>query len=191
MKNHTAYKLALACCGQLAEYCEKIEIAGSIRRARPEVNDIDLVCLPCAGREEALRARIKQRTDVVSEGQHSLIVRLRGANTGFQLDVWFAKPRQADLLETVPGTWGTVLLCRTGSKEHNIYLATKARELGLKWETTRGLVADPDSPKARVIASETEEEIFAALGMGFVPPALREVGRSEVRQEAKEEGAAV
>jgi DNA polymerase (family X) len=89
-----------------------------------------------------------------------------------QLDVFFAHGRSTDLLEATPSNWGAILLVRTGSREHNVQLCARAEKLGLKLEPQRGLV-DADG---RVVAGETEEEIFSALGLPWLAPAFREVG---------------
>lgn len=160
-----AWPLADRIVAALAPYCQRIEVAGSLRRARPQVGDIDIVALPHPGQEEGLRSRAKARCRVVSEGDQSLVLTL--AN-GWQLDLWIAQPDRSDLLETVPSNWGTLLLCRTGSKEHNIWLARRAHQLGLHWQPHQGVLRD-----GRVIASRTEEEVYAALAMRWVPPGLR------------------
>jgi DNA polymerase (family X) len=172
MRLHEAYGLAERIKAELAQWCERIEIAGSIRRARPEVNDIDLVVLPKPGDAEALRARCKQRSRVLQDGPQNLIVQLpeRAGSPGMQLDVFFAHGVEADLLASKPSNWGSLLLCRTGSKEHNIRIAQRCQSMGLKWEIYRGVVG----PGGAFVAGETEEEIFKALGMEFIPPALRE-----------------
>lgn len=150
----------------LREFCDRVEIAGSIRRARSVVGDIDFVVLPKAGQRAQLESRIKARNEVVKSGEQYLVARTKA---GVQVDIWFAHNGTADLLAPEPSNFGSLLLCRTGSKEHNILLCRKAQELGMKWETTRGLVHN-----GRVIASATEEEIFQALGMEFVIPVQRE-----------------
>lgn len=165
---HKAFTLAERIVAELLPFCERIEIAGSMRRAREHVNDIDLVVLPkdAAG----LRARVARKTQPITDGPLNLSVRLPGiARPGIQLDIFFAHGGTRDLIAPEPSNWGSVLLCRTGSKEHNIFLAQRAQELGYKWETMRGIVSD-----GRVVASESEEAIFEALGMDFMPPALRE-----------------
>src|SRR5205823_12049549 len=58
-----AEKHAAKILAELAPFCERIEIAGSIRRRRPTVNDIDFVALPHAGKVNALRERILRHTE--------------------------------------------------------------------------------------------------------------------------------
>lgn len=90
-------------------------------------------------------------------------------NDYIQIDVFFTHAGEADLLSKTPSNWGSILLLRTGSKEHNIKLTQRAQTLGLKWETQRGIVA----PSGQIIASETEQDIFAALGLNYLEPKYR------------------
>jgi len=179
MKLREAYLLAARIKGELEPMCERIEIAGSIRRARPEVNDIDLVLLPKPGMHGAIRKRCLRRCHLVTDGEQNLIVRLPTNGTpasGFQVDLFFARGREQDLLGSTPGNWGSILLCRTGSKEHNIWIAERARSLGLQWQTYKGIFGPSvlDGPTDKLMASETEEEIFKALNLELIPPVMRE-----------------
>jgi DNA polymerase (family X) len=171
MKLHEAYSLAEKIKRLLAPMCERIEIAGSIRRARPEVNDIDFVLQPRSNdAAEELRA-ILRKCPVVRDGRQFMEVR---SKEGVIVDVWFAHGGAGDMFERVPSNFGSLLLCRTGSKEHNVWLCERARAMEMKWETSRGLVAHPETVKEKIVASATEEEIFAALGLPFIPPVERE-----------------
>lgn len=167
MNLRAAQSLALRIQAELAPLCERIEIAGSIRRARPVVNDVDLVILPRPGRLAEIKARCERRCAVVTSGEQNYIVRLPG---GMQLDIFFARPPRKDLLQTEPGNFGTLLLCRTGSREHNIWLVGHAKARGMTWAPYRG-VLDGDG---YVVAAETEAEIFEALGLEFIAPEQRE-----------------
>jgi DNA polymerase (family X) len=158
----------------LRPFCDRLEIAGSIRRRRPTVNDIDLVLLPKPGQLEALRARCeKNALRIQANGLQNLILFLPyppAGREGLQLDVWIARPRDADLISTTPSNWGSLLLCRTGSKEHNIFLLDRARDLGLRWNTYEGVY----DRTGFCLACETEESIFAALKLDFIRPEKRE-----------------
>jgi DNA polymerase/3'-5' exonuclease PolX len=161
-----AQKIAAKIIAELAPFCLSIEVAGSIRRCRPEVNDIDLVIIP---RDlAALKARAQQRAVPLTNGSQILSFRL--AN-GVPLEIYLARQEEKDLLQTIPTNWGSILLCRTGSKEHNIWLATRAEALGLQWKTMIGIV-DQDG---YVIASATEQDIYSALALPFIPPTRREI----------------
>ena len=159
-------KLAEKIKAELAPFCERIEIAGSIRRRRPFVNDIDLVVLPFADQVNALRARVHERTSPVKDGPVEIVVRLIN---GFQLDLWIAERPKKDLFSETQTNFGSILLCRTGSVQHNIYLGSVAEKLGRRWNPHHGVFES-----GRCLASATEEEIFKALGLEFVPPEDRE-----------------
>lgn len=156
---------------ELAPMCDLIEIAGSIRRQRAEVGDIDLVVLPRAGQLGAIKDRCRRSCRVITDGEQNFICNLRLApGREFQLDIFFARPAVKDLLQTVPGNFGSLLLCRTGSKEHNIFMVEHAKRLGLVWRPYAG-VFDGDG---YCLAAESEPEIFKALDLEFVPPERRE-----------------
>ncbi len=180
--------LAEAIQRELQPFCHKCEIAGSIRRARPEVNDIDFVILPKAGQIDAIKERCKQRCRVIRDGDQNFIVALRMPDhTEFQLDIFFAHGGKDDLLDPQPGNFGSLLLCRTGSKEHNIQIVQRAKSRDMRWNPYAGLIAggewefrgqDSVYVGGRIIASETEEEIFEALGMKWVAPHFREAAHN-------------
>lgn len=169
-----AEALATRVKARLAPHCERIEIAGSIRRRREWVNDIDLVILPRAGERETIQAQIRSGCGVEVEGPQNCIYRMppkpnSGGYEWIQLDIFFARPAQQDLLGSTPGNFGTLLVCRTGSKEHNIWLVEHAKRQGLLWKPYAG-VFDGD----RCLASEEEADIFATLDLPFIPPLKRE-----------------
>lgn len=89
-----------------------------------------------------------------------------------------------DLYYATPDTWGTTLLVRTGSAAHNIKLVEAGKHLlpARLLKVSRGVV----DTAGRVVASRTEEEIFAALGVPFVAPEDREAPEYEswIREDA-------
>lgn len=177
MKNHDAYALAEVMVSVLMNWCEKIEIVGSIRRGRPEVNDIDLVLLPKPGQIPAIKARIQRRCRVVTDGPDSIMAELALPLTWRQrlglesvhLDFLFANHDERQLLYTVPSNWGTLVVCRTGSKEHNIRLCERAKSMGLHWNPHRGVMKGE-----AILAARTEEDVFKALDLPLIPSAFRE-----------------
>lgn len=167
-----AYQIAAA----LTPFCDQIEVAGSIRRRRPLVGDIDLVVLPKPGQLEALKERCKRNSKVITDGDQNLIVELTlaGRDGPLQLDIFIAKPEVREMFETTPTNFGSLLLCRTGSVAHNIYLVQHAKALGLVWNPYHGVFGPDGTGRTRLIASATETEIFSALKLDFIPPERRE-----------------
>lgn len=163
----------------LRPFCERIEIAGSIRRKRPLCNDVDLVVIPKleverdllgieTGKKILIQAFLQGyvsesggRAEWLAEGDRNLLLKLPKC----QLDIWCAKEE----------TWGTLLLCRTGSKEHNIWLAQRAGKLGKHWQPYRGMFGPGR------VASRTEEDVYMAVGLPFIPPEEREAGERLAR----------
>lgn len=156
---------------RLQPFCKRLEIAGSIRRQRPFCGDIDIVAEPSD--EPALRARIVDGKEVIQNGPQNIHVRL---TNGLEIQVFLARPAARDLLAETPSNWGSLLLLRTGSKEHNIFMAQTARACFMEWKVQEGLFK-----QGTLVASATEEEIFAALYMKFVPPQQREMNQTGPR----------
>ena len=150
-----AQTIAEGIVSQLKPYCSRILIAGSIRRKRPLVHDIDIVLVP--------------------ENQGKLIYKitqLMGAPriAGEKLITCQLADINVDLYIATPGTWATILLIRTGSAAHNIKLASLAKKKGMMLHADgRGVT------KEGVIKSgDTEQSIFEALDLPYLEPEARE-----------------
>jgi DNA polymerase (family 10) len=173
-----ARRIAEKIVAELRPFCERIEIAGSIRRGRPDCGDVDLVVLPgCAAHRENILARCRKNCTPIKNGEQYAEFTLPGPDR-FQLDLWFAhnaEISQPDLLdpavETAPGNFGVLLLARTGSAMFNVWIAQTAKAAGLHFNPHRGIER---TRGGRVIASMEEAEIFCALEMDFIPPEKRE-----------------
>lgn len=145
----------------------RLEPAGSFRRRRESIGDLDLLAETTDA--AALVDRFTQLPGVggvLQHGSHKAAVRLRDGP-------------QVDLMIMPPGEAGTYLIHFTGSKEHNIRLREQARDRG--WSLSeKGFVAIGDDgellvgPDARHLTFETEAEAYAFLDLPFVPPELRE-----------------
>lgn len=180
MKLEPARHFAELIKGILAPFCEKIETAGSIRRQRENVNDIDFVLLPKYGQTMALRERCKQRCRVVKDGPQNYIVAMpisaaQRETLGMegwevQIDIFIAHPGKRDLLQSVPSNFGSLLLCRTGSTAHNIWLVERAKANCMLWKPYEGVF----DPEGYCVAAETEGEIFKMIGVDWIEPERRE-----------------
>jgi len=139
---------------RLSPYCQRIEVAGSVRRKKPQVNDIDLVLIP--NDLWNLHAELTKIGQLKMSG--SKIMRVMTSNT--QIDIYIADE----------DTWATLLLIRTGSAGNNIRLATLAKKRG--WH----LAASGDGlfdEKGERIAGDTELSIYQALGLPYQEPEER------------------
>jgi len=166
-----ATQLALKIYGELKPLCTQLVIAGSIRRSRPVCGDIDLVIEATEIQRLNIVSRCCERwVQKVDGPQNCIFTRTVAGGDEIQLDIFFARPESKTLFETTPSNFGTLLICRTGSKNHNIKLVEHAKRNGLRWNPYQG-VYDQDN---RLLASATEEEVFQALGLGFIPPQNRE-----------------
>jgi len=147
--------------------CDRIQVGGSVRRKRPEVNDIDIVLIPQAWMWNTIMNRLKDDVlaRVVEAGPELVRLRVPGQN------IVTTQPYvQVDIYRARPETWGVLLLIRTGSTQHNIMLCSRAQRIGMMLSAKDGVMKD-----GKVVASRTEEEIFKALEMDFVEPERREV----------------
>jgi DNA polymerase (family 10) len=146
----------------VANHCDKIEIAGSIRRQRAKVHDIDFVVNTRNNFEwqrigEELK-RIKAKP--ACQGNSVIKAFLPCQNGLFQVDFYRAKPMN----------FGIHLLVRTGSAEHNMWLAGYAISKGMRIKYSEGLIRE-----GSVMAGETEEGVFEALGLPYPSPSDREI----------------
>lgn len=148
----------------LSPLCERFEVAGSIRRRRPMVHDIDVVCIPV---NQGQFAYALQQLGKIKMGGQKIIRVAMGFTKGIDMDVYIATPE----------TWATLLLIRTGSTGHNIKLCKLALQQGMKLHADgSGLfkieAQGCEGVEVR-IAGDSEESIFEALGLPYLPPEKR------------------
>ena len=149
--------------------CERCGWAGSLRRMRETVGDVDI--LVAARRSEPFM-------EAFTRMPHAAETVVRGAS---KTSVRTADGLRIDLRVVPPRSWGAGLLYFTGSKAHAVRLRERAVRRGLKL-SEYGLF---HSRSGRSTGARTEEEIYARLGLPWIPPALRE-DRGEI--EAGEDG---
>ncbi|ACU73276.1 PHP domain protein [Catenulispora acidiphila DSM 44928] len=150
--------------------CKKCDYAGSLRRMRETVGDIDI--LATAKDSAPLMAALLARPEVAD------VIGSGTTKTSIRTD----KGLQVDLRVVQPAEWGAALVYFTGSRAHNIKLRGRAVKEGLKL-SEYGLF---DVESGKKLASRTEKEVYAALGLPWIPPTLRE-DRGEI--EAAADGA--
>ena len=131
---------------------------GSLRRMCETIGDVDLL-VASSHPAEAMEAFAA-----------SPLVREIAARGPTKCTAYTTKGIQVDLRVVAPEVWGAALLYFTGSKAHNIQLRRIAQHLGLKL-SEYGLECIDDG---LTLAARTEEEVYGALGMAYIPPTLRE-----------------
>jgi DNA polymerase (family 10) len=142
---------------------ETILPAGSLRRGRDTVGDLDILATGPVCAEDKVSAAVEYAakyppaTTMLAKGQNKVSFRLR---TGLQVDVRLLPE----------GSYGAALQYFTGSKMHNVTV----RQRALKRGYTLSEYALARIEDGSFVAGATEEEIYAALGLDWIPPELRE-----------------
>ena len=143
---------------------EKVTPAGSLRRGRETVGDLDILvtgkaCCNDEARQKLIDHIIKLPglMDIIARGENKVSFRLRG---GMQVDIRLLAPE----------SFGAALQYFTGSKAHNVALRQRALKMG--YTLSEYSLARLDDEKT--VASKTEEDIYAKLKLDYIPPELRE-----------------
>ena len=143
---------------------EKATPAGSLRRGRETVGDLDILvtgpaCCDDTEREKLIEHIIKLPglMEIIARGENKVSFRLRG---GMQVDVRFLPPE----------SFGAAMQYFTGSKGHNVALRQRALKMG--YTLNEYSLAKLDDQQA--VAGKSEEEIYAALKLDYIPPEMRE-----------------
>lgn len=140
---------------------QRVAPAGSLRRGRETVGDIDILC-QCA--EAGQAGEIIQ---AFTEARGAGVAKVLAAG-GTKASVLLERNVQADLRVVGPESYGSALQYFTGSKEHGVHL----RELAVKkgWKLSEYGLFEGD----KQLAGADEEELYRAMGMPWIPPELRE-----------------
>ena len=156
---------------------EAADTAGSLRRWRPTVGDVDILAASDDG-----EAVVEHFTDfeatVIEAGTSKASLRANGM--------------RVDLRVVVPSEWGAALQYFSGSRDHNIVVRNRAIERDLKVNEYGVFdisdVGDPDAGQrvGERVAGETEQSMYAALDLPLVPPELRE-DRGEIEAAANDD----
>lgn len=174
-EERTMFSVAEEYAESLLEYLEQIEeiadveMAGSYRRRKETVGDLDILVL-CDDSEKVMDhyTSFEDVEEVVSKGETKSTIRLKSG-------------LQVDLRVIAEESYGAAMMYFTGSKDHNIELRDRALDRDMKLNEY-GLFDEDDEP----VAQETEEEIYEVLDLSWITPELRE-NRGEVKVAEKGE----
>src|SRR5271163_2348601 len=143
---------------------EKVTPAGSLRRGRETIGDLDVLvtgegCIEDESRQALIEhlLRFPGLMDVIAKGENKVSFRHRN---GMQVDVRLLPPE----------SFGAAMQYFTGSKAHNVALRQRALKMGFTLNEYSLANVEDEKPVAR----KTEEEIYAKLKLDFIPPELRE-----------------
>lgn len=150
----------------------KLESAGSLRRGSETVGDIDILAV-AADPAKAMEhfTGYPGTESVIAKGETKSAIKIK-------------EGPQVDLRVIEPGSWGAALVYFTGSKLHNVKIRHIAKDKGLKVNEYGVFRVSPKTGKEKFIAGGTEEDVYRALGMKWMPPEMRE-DRGEVELSMK------
>lgn len=138
-------------------YCSKVKIMGSLRRQSPEVKDVDIIFMPGAWPAARVVALFRSFGTPVHHGEEMGAIVLPN---GIPAQLWPVMDEEV---------WGAAQVHFTGPRAYNISLRIRANNRGWKL-SQHGLV---DRQTERLIAGRTEEDVFRALDVPWIPASLR------------------
>jgi DNA polymerase (family 10) len=170
------YSDALAIGEELARLCRasgrfaRVDFAGSLRRGKHVLKDIDILCVPSReGNETDVHAFLVSLADpesLIGAGPTKVSIRRSGLQVDFRV--------------VPPASWPAALQYFTGSKEHNVVLRSRAKARGLKINEYGVYDA-----AGAALPLDDEASVYRAVGLAWIPPEIRE---ADGEIEAAEEG---
>jgi DNA polymerase (family 10) len=163
--------------GKSCEQVESVTPAGSLRRGRETVGDLDLLL--------TMKPKHDDQKDIDAVAERILkypAIRQMLAHGENKVSVLLESRLQVDLRLLKKENFGAALLYFTGSKAHNVALRGRANDMG--W--TLNEYALTTLKGGKVVAGKTEQEIYAKLKLAYIEPELREMtGEIEAAEEGK------
>lgn len=155
--------MADALRGHLGKYCTRCEVAGSIRRRKDDVKDIEIVACPDPKHYADFLATLRRYP--ILQGKPTVAARY------LKLHVEFANASiAADVFITTPERWGWILVLRTGSSDFNIKLLQRLKANGV--ESKDGALW-----QVKMLDTPDEIDVFRLAGIHYVPaPGYRDEG---------------
>lgn len=174
MKTRMSYDQAKVIADRIVEeitpYCVRVEIAGSIRRQKETIGDVEIVAIPNYVVSRNLFGEVSQRVsllDIAIESREVLpYPMVRG---GEFMKCFTMRDCQLDLFLTTPEKWGVIFMIRTGSAEFTHWIMTPKRYGGgmpAYLKISGGRVWQGD----KVLETPEEADVFEALGMDWIEP---------------------
>lgn len=154
--------------------CHRIEIAGSIRRQKPEVGDIELLCIPqqVEGIDILIDKLDTQIGALMGQGLLDYRLNKRGSRVyGPKNKLLLHRPSGigVDIFSTTEECWSVALVVRTGGKRTNKEIAYRALERGMSFHAYGSGFSTPNGE----IVCRSEQEVFEAVGLRYQRPEER------------------
>lgn len=177
-----AQAIAAELVGYLGDFCEKIQVAGSIRRKKGEVGDIELLYIPIVGEQESddlLGSLVPVNyfdLALATLEEAGILERRKNVNGGETFGEKNKLMRHCqsgipvDLFSTTKESWHNYLVSRTGGRESNVAIASVAKKVGLRWHPYG---AGFTTGNGGIIAVHSEEQVFSTVGLPYLPPEER------------------
>jgi DNA polymerase/3'-5' exonuclease PolX len=146
--------------------CERIEIAGSLRRGKPEVGDIEIVCIPKPTKD------LFGNTTLNSSAIENALSGYTFIKNGEHFKQFDLGTLKCDLFITNELCWGVIFLIRTGSADFSHKMVTPKKYGGFMpshLHVKDGRLCDDTGP----CPTPEEKDVFAIYGMDFIPPEAR------------------
>lgn len=167
-----AQEIAAHIVKTLSPFCHQIEIAGSIRRQRPQIGDIEIVALPVV---HVLESDLFGNPTKTTTNLHEFLTScpltlIKGAEPLAKFKQFKYGAYMVDLfLPASVDHWGSVFTIRTGSHDFNMWLMnTWQHRAGIKFRDGRVYKG------AQLLQTKTEQQLFKAIGLPFIPPNKRD-----------------
>lgn len=151
----------------LAPACEHNQVAGSLRRQRPEVGDIEILAIPrCEGGIDFLDKAVKHLifNGILDYRRNKRGHPMYGPQNKYLIHV--ASGIAVDIFSTTEEAWHVALVIRTGPKESNVAIATAAQRKGWRLKAYGDGFDTPNGP----IRCHSEREVFELVGLPFREP---------------------
>ncbi len=143
----------------LTPFCDRIEIAGSVRRKKNDVGDIEIVCIP----SEIKGNRFPEFISFINS-----LTKVRGEPTGKYTQRMLPEGIALDIFMCSAENWGTIFAMRTGSAKYSHYvLASTWVKMG--YHSSGGLLYKGDE----ILSFREERDLFDFLGLKYVEPEFR------------------
>lgn len=167
-----AVSIAEKCVARLAPYCERIEIAGSIRRGKADVSDIDLIVIPkTIPIHDMFGQVIDQRSMIDRKLLEGLGIVVKAGQRFAQVHLW--QEINLELLIILPpATWPVMMVIKTGPADFSHWIVTarnKGGALPNGWKCEDGRIRDDQTS----LDFEDELAFLKFLGLGWIEPGDR------------------